>query len=191
MCTRACSPHLSTLLVALLTLAACGRDEPEPPADSSLAPLVSLRDAGAARYPSEYVESGTLQLVDGHYEDSDLVDVELDPLSARGDLDGDGREDLIVLMITSSGGTGVFRDLYLLRRDAGGQLSISPPAFLGDRVDVNALRIDRGEVVVDLVVQGENDPLCCPTQAVTYRFRLAGAEGLVETTGQRRVYLKQ
>ena len=36
--------------------------------------------------------------------------------------------------------------------------------------------IERGEVVVDLVVQGENDPLCCPTQPVTYRFRLANDE---------------
>ena len=67
---------------------------------------------------------------------------------------------------------------------------VSAPGFLGDRVEVQALRIERGELVVDLVVQAENDPLCCPTRPVTYRFRLANNE-LIEITGQRRVFLPQ
>lgn len=177
------------LLVAIAALAACSPD-PEPPPTGGI-PAVTLQEAANARYASEYAESGVLQLVDGHYEDSDLVVADLDPLSARGDLDGDGREEFVVLLLTGSGGTGVFRDLYVLQRDASGAVSMSAPVLLGDRVDVNALRIERGEIVVDLVVQGENDPLCCPSQPVTYRFRMAGRDGIVETTGQRRVYLRQ
>lgn len=188
--TRPC-PAAGAALLALLVAAlpGCGRD-PQPAAPAAVSATVSDTDAANATYASEYTESGSLKLNDGHYEDSDLGIADLDTLDARGDLDGDGREDLVVLLVTSSGGTGVFRDLYVLRRNAAGQLSVSPPAFLGDRVDVNALRIERGQVVVDLVVQGPDDPLCCPTQAVTYRFRLAN-DGLVETSGQQRVYLGQ
>lgn len=187
--TRALRLACCVALLAATGLAACGKHPPaQTPATTSM--VVTDDDAANATYKTENTDSGEMKLADGHYEDSDLTTGDLDTLEARGDLDGDGREDLVVLLVTGTGGSGVFRDIYVLRRDAGGKLLVSPPAFLGDRVDVNDLRVERGEVVVDLVVQGENDPLCCPTQPVTYRFRLANNE-LVETTGQRRVYLKE
>ncbi|MFZ5755364.1 MAG: hypothetical protein ACOY3X_00505 [Pseudomonadota bacterium] len=176
------------LLLSALLATGCGPD-PQPAAAPADGSSIGRDEAGNASYASEYAASGTLKLVDGHYEDSDLTTADLDPLEARGDLDGDGREDLVVLLVTGAGGSGVFRDLHLLRRH-GNVLQVSPPAFLGDRVDVTALRIEHGEVVADLVVQGENDPLCCPSVPVTYRFRLAG-NALTETSGQRRVFLKQ
>lgn len=172
----------------LLALTACGRD-PQPPVPAG-DPTPARTDAAQARYSSEYSAGGTLQLVDGHYHDNELAAAELDSLEARGDLNGDGRDELAVLLITSTGGSGVFRDLYVLQRDAAGQLSVSTPGFLGDRVEVHGLRVERGEVAVDLLVQGENDPLCCPTQPVTYRFRLAG-NTLTEISGQQRLYMKQ
>jgi hypothetical protein len=150
---------------------------------------VNESEAANASYPSENTASGLLRLTDGHYEDDDLVSSELETLAALGDLDGDGSEDRAVLMVTSTGGSGIFRELYVLRR-VQGQLQVSAPALLGDRVEVNGLAVDKGEVVVDLTVQGADDPLCCPTQPVVYRFRLNG-NALVETSGQQRIYLKQ
>ncbi len=180
---------LSCLLLSGLLMVGCGRDDP-PPAPVAGNVGIQESEAANAAFPSDYVESGRITLVDGHYEDSDMVDADLAPMSVRGDLDGDGTEDLVVLLITSSGGTGIFRDLYLLRKNSSGKISVSAPIFLGDRVDVNALRIENGEIVADLVVQDADDPLCCPTQAVTYRFKVAGQD-IIETTGQRRIYLKQ
>lgn len=184
---RTTRPWLLVALVPALVVAGCGRDAPPPAAGNT---GILEAEAANASYPGEYVENGTMQLVNGHYEDSDLVLADLSTMSARGDLDGDGREDLVVLLITSSGGTGIFRDLYLLRRSIDDKLMVSAPIFLGDRIDVLALRIENGEIVADLVVQGVNDPLCCPSQPVSYRFKIAGDE-IIETTGQRRVYLKQ
>lgn len=181
---------LTAALLAMGLLAACS-PEPQPPraAANTGADAISRDQAANSTYPSEYVAGGALKLIDNHYEDSDLTSAELDALQVSGDLDGDGTHELVVLLNTGTGGSGLFRDLYVLRRQAGG-LVVSAPGFLGDRVEVRALRIEHGELVVDLVVQGENDPLCCPTRPVTYRFRLANNE-LVEITGQRRVFLPQ
>lgn len=186
---RARAGIIATLATASL-LAACSPEPAPPPAGKHSAPAgISRAQAANTAYASEYVAGGVIKLADNHYEDSDLSSAELDALDARGDLDGDGVDDLVVLLNTGTGGSGLFRDLYVLRRQADG-LQVSAPGFLGDRVEVQALRIEHGTLVVDLIVQGENDPLCCPTRPVTYRFRLANNE-LVETTGQRRVYLPQ
>lgn len=168
-------------LLALL-LAGCGREQPPVRAVPA---VVSLTEAAAAGYPGE---NGTLQLRDGRYEDGQGLLANLDEWTAQGDLDGDGIDDLAVILVTSTGGSGQFRDLYVLRRDQGA-VQVSAPGFLGDRVVVNGLRIERGEAVVDLLVQGDDDPLCCPSLPVSYRFRLAG-DKLVETTGRQRLYLQ-
>jgi hypothetical protein len=43
---------------------------------------------------------------------------------------------------------------------------------LGDRVQINSLVIEEGEIVVDMVTQGPDDPMCCPTQEVVKRYEL-------------------
>lgn len=176
------------LLAAALAVTGCGRKEEPAAAGAAATTTVTADEAAAATYVTENTTAGTMQLRDGHYEDGDLVVTDLD-LTAQGDLDGDGVDDRAVTLITSTGGSGVFEELYVLRR-VNGQVLVSTPGLLGDRVEVNDLRIENGEVVVALVVQGDNDPLCCPTQHVTYRFRLTG-NALVETTGQQRVYLRE
>lgn len=184
------------LLPLAMLLAACGcerepvRAKPDPAAQAALAAGPTRQDAASARYPSENTESGEITLSDGRHEDEDRVSATLEDLTASGDLDGDGRDDLAVILATSTGGSGLFRDLYVLRRAPGLPLRVSPPAALGDRVVVNALRIERDTVVVDLVVQDGNDPLCCPTLPVTYRFRLQG-DTLTELSGARRLHLRQ
>lgn len=175
--------------IAALALVACGKDPaPTTPDATATVAGVSAADAAGATYTTDNTDSGTLRLVNGHYEDNDFVIAELEELQATGDLDNDGSADRAVVLSTSTGGSGTFRELYALRR-VNGRLLVSEPALLGDRVVLNDLRIEHGEVVTDLVVQGANDPLCCPTQAVSYRFRLAG-NVLTEISGQRRVYLK-
>lgn len=178
------TPALFSVVLLALLCTACEKKK-APVADNA----VTLAEAAHATYPSENTVSGFLKLNDGRYEDDDLVISELDDLSVTGDLDGDGSADRLVLLITSTGGSGIFRELHVLRR-VNGKVQASQPAMLGDRVDVNDLRIEQGEAVVDLVVQGADDPLCCPSQSVTYRYRLSG-DSLLEVTGQQRVYLKQ
>lgn len=177
------------LLVIALGAMSASCERKQETAAGNVTSGVSENDAANATYATENTASGFMPLRNGHYEDSDRVVGELDALFAQGDLDGDGSADRAVLIVTSTGGSGVFEELYVLRR-SNGQLTISAPAFLGDRVEVDELRIEHGNVVVNLLVQGANDPLCCPTQRVVYRFHLSG-NTLIETTGQQRIYLKE
>lgn len=163
------------ITIAVILVSGCGCERDKPATTGSPAPT---GDAAAnAAFPSEHTVSGMIQLKEGHYQDDDLVSSELDELTARGDVDGNDTEDLVVVLVTNTGGSGIFYELYALRNEQPPQnnaIRVSIPAFLGDRVVVNKLRIEQNTIVVDLVVQGPNDPLCCPTLPVTWRFRLDG-----------------
>jgi hypothetical protein len=100
-------------------------------------------------------------------------------LNARGDLDGDGVPDAAVVLVYWGGGSGVFNYLAAVVNDHGTPRHVAS-AELGDRVRIDGLSAAGGKVTVTLTVQGPNDPMCCPTQAVTRTFALHGQE-LVET----------
>jgi hypothetical protein len=46
---------------------------------------------------------------------------------------------------------------------------------------IDAVDIQSGEIHVEAIVHGPEDPLCCPTQPLTMRFQLVGEE-LVQLT---------
>lgn len=178
------------LLLCALALAACSREEPgSAPGATAPAADPSGIDARNAVYPTEQTDSGKLALHDGRYDDPKEEVQSTLVATASGDLDGDGKPDLVAVLATNTGGSGTFYDLYALRRHDGKPLAIAGPAFLGDRIDVKNIRVERGAAVLDLVVQGDQDASCCPTVPTTWRFRLVG-NLLDETSGQRRVYIK-
>jgi len=102
-----------------------------------------------------------------------------------GDLDDDGREEAVVLLWESSGGSGT--RLYLAamaHRDEG--IEDLGTVLIGDRVQVRAARLDGQRIVFDLVQAGPDDSMCCPSQKASKSWEL-GAEGLdlvaTEVTG--------
>lgn len=88
-----------------------------------------------------------------------------------GDLNGDQVEDAAVLLAVNSGGSGQFTYLVPVL-DVGGEAQPLTPVLLGDRIRMNRLEISGGIVMTNLMTQGPNDPLCCPTQEVTWRYAL-------------------
>ena len=117
-----------------------------------------------------------VQPTDGQYGDTDeYVHMELLSLRAYGDLDDDGVDDTAVLLATNTGGSGVFVDLaVVLVRD--GKPQDTARFFLGDRVKPERMAINGGLIELALVVHGPDDPLCCPTERVVWRFRLVGSD---------------
>jgi putative hemolysin len=88
-----------------------------------------------------------------------------------GDLNGDGLEDAAVILTTQNGGTGHFFELAAVL-NRGGQPENVSMVSLGDRVGIEAGRIEGGVITLDMRVQGPNDPMCCASQPETRRYQL-------------------
>jgi len=87
------------------------------------------------------------------------------------DLDGDGRDDAVVLLGVNSGGSGQFTYLTPVLNVAESPEPLSP-VFLGDRVQIQTISVTNQEVAVNLITHDDDDPLCCPTLETTWRYSL-------------------
>ena len=94
-----------------------------------------------------------------------------DDFRVVGDLDGDGREESVVVLTYSSGGTGIWSFLAVVAREDGTLRNVATTA-LGDRVQVRSARIDGGRLLVSAVRAGENDAACCPGDLVDWQWTL-------------------
>lgn len=157
------------------------------PATKTPVPSLTLEALKNAEYPSEFPASKKARLTDGRYEEaiqpgaaSKLVIV-LHSLYALGDLNGDGTDDAAAILVANAGGSGSFYHLVAVLNE-GGTPRPAAVASLGDRVKVEKVSVKSGEVTIDLITQGPQDPLCCPTQKATLIFKLQG-DKLVRTGG--------
>jgi heat shock protein HslJ len=140
-------------------------------------PVLSLDSLRNAEYLSLHTTSGGAFLADGSYRErilpgtaSEIV-VNLTRSIAYGQLDQ--RDAAAVILITQTGGTGVFYDLAVMVNQNGKAVNLAVTS-LGDRVRIESLAIVDGEIVVGMVTQGPGDPMCCPTRNVVERYSLVG-----------------
>lgn len=140
-----------TVLAASLALAVAGPSAAAPPDEATIERLgaahVARLDAGGNGLEHEIAHS------------------------ASGDLDGDGREELVLLYVGygptfHQTGLAVFTDRgdgHVLAADSGVPLGI-----------VEGLEVAGGEIRVASKMPGPDDPRCCPSRDVTHRFRWVG-----------------
>ncbi len=133
-----------------------------------------------ATYQTEYTDRGAVQLVDGEYRETfddttaELVINLVGNMTAFGDLNGDGVEDAAAVLLSSPGGSGAFFDLAAVINQDGQPLHVATK-FLGDRVELQAVSITgAGEIEVERLAHGPDDPFCCPTVPVTQSYYLLG-----------------
>ena len=117
-----------------------------------------------------------VQLKDGKFEQgapggADYISVQMTDFAARGDLDADGKNEIATLVSENLGGTGVFVFLVIYK-NAGGTPTFLTSAIVDDRPQLNALSIENDEILVDAIIHGSTDPMCCPTLHTTRRYRL-------------------
>jgi heat shock protein HslJ len=123
-----------------------------------------------------YVSGGAARPSVGLVEDFQL----------SGDLDGDGAAEQAVVLWENAGGTGTQIYLAVMGRTDGKLVNLST-ARIGDRVQLRAGRIKDGNIELDVIQQGPDEPACCPSRKVTRTWSLAGKdlqEGRAVATGK-------
>jgi hypothetical protein len=89
---------------------------------------------------------------------------------AVGDLDRDGDDDAVVILVNASGGSGTFYYVAAAEFDRGG-FNGSAAVLLGDRIAPQEVAIENGIVAVNLAEHGAGEPLAAvPSQPVNRRF---------------------
>jgi hypothetical protein len=92
-----------------------------------------------------------------------------------GDLNGDGKDEAVILSVCNTGGTGNFTEGFIYGLAAGHpQLLARIPG--GDRAygGLREATIDRGLLSVESNDPGENGASCCPEFIQTQKYRLVG-----------------
>lgn len=169
---------VAILIAAALLVVACGST------DQANVEAFAVETLQNAEYWTQWTPEGVVRLEDGEYRApaapgsaSEIV-VALSEYVATGELNGEPAA--AVILHTSGGGSGTFYELHVMvERD--GQPHDVAWTQLGDRVEINSLAIEADEVVIDMVTQGPDDPMCCPTQQVVQTYALEG-ESLVQTS---------
>lgn len=88
-----------------------------------------------------------------------------------GDFDNSGHQDIAAIIEANGGGSGTFIYLVVFAINNGAPQFVAAN-MLGDRVLVKKLRFADGILQVDIVAQGGEDALCCPTHPKTVSFQL-------------------
>ena len=88
-----------------------------------------------------------------------------------GDLDNDQKTEGLVVLAANTGSSGTFYYLVAVTEQQG-QLRPVAATLLGDRIQVQEISVVNGQVKVELITQGPNDPMCCPTLTVTANYTL-------------------
>ncbi len=137
-------------------------------------------------YKTTMTSSGTAQLQDGEYHEqvaegsaSETV-VSLTNDVAYGDLEGS--KTAAAILTTTTGGSGTFYDLALIQVQDGMPVNVAT-TFLGDHVKNLSLQIQDDRIIVELIAQGPDDPMCCPTQWLRKTFEYEGGN-LIETSAE-------
>jgi heat shock protein HslJ len=165
----------------------------QPEGEAGAAPAPPVGGAGPSEqalanmaYKSDFTESGKAPLSDGEYREqaapgsaTETV-VKLSEQAAYGELNG--QPAATVVLITDPGGSGTFYSLAVVVEQDGQPVNLASTP-LGDRVQINSLVIENGQIVVDMVTQGPDDAMCCPTQRVVRTFALQGDQ-LVQSSSE-------
>jgi heat shock protein HslJ len=91
-----------------------------------------------------------------------------------GDLDGDGTDEAVVLLNYAPGGTGQLLHLAVVARKKG-KIENVATTLVGDRVQIRDVRIEKQQLLVDVVRSGPKDAKCCPGEVTTLGWTLEAA----------------
>ncbi len=128
--------------------------------------------------PYQLGATDTLQVVeltDGRFEQGtpgsdDFMSAMMTDFVTVGDLNHDGTDEAVALVSENYGGTGVFVFLAVYSQ-TDGIWRFETSNMVDDRPQLNAISIANGEIFLDVVIHGIDEPMCCPTLRTTRHYR--------------------
>ena len=169
------------LTMVLAALVSCTSNQKE---QSQLAETF-LEDLMNAEYPIDLFPAGSVKLEDGHFSEpaapgsASMNRVFMDDTIVIGDLNGDGQEDAVSILIGSTGGTGSFYYLAASLNQDGHVIPVAT-TFLGDRIIIDTILIENGNIHITYFIHAPDQPMAEePTQKVEKIYKLED-EKLVE-----------
>ena len=185
MVSRHSSFFLAVTLIVALPFIAAACAAPATPTPTSAPPTPTK--APAATTPPDAanatctIERATITLSGGRAESpaapgsATKVVTQLSDKQATGDLNGDGRLDIAVVLVHQPGGSGTFYYVTAVLNEGGGRGKATSAQLLGDRIAVEKASIEGGKIVVDFLTRGQNEPMAAPpTVKATKKFTVSG-----------------
>jgi len=161
---------------------------PPPTATPTPVPPLTWEQLNNTAYPNGWPSDGVAHLVDGVYREKYMPDsatemvISLADMHTFGDLNGDGVDDVLVILISYPGGSGTFFDLAAVLNQDGMPNPVAT-AFLGDRTIIRSMTIESGQIVLEMITQGPDDPMCCPNMDRRQAYALQDGDlNLLEQT---------
>lgn len=149
--------------------------------------VLTLNDLKNATYKVEGPPNGVAKLTNGTFSApaapgsaSQITVTLLDHPIGYADLTGGGEQVGAVILAVSTGGTGVFEYLAVVKKVNGVPQNVAT-TFLGDRVQVQNLTVGPGTITVNMLVAGPGQPVCCPNQLMSQTYQLVDNQ-LVRTS---------
>lgn len=149
-----------------------------PTPETPVIPALTVEALGDVAYTLPSLDGAirSYQFLDGTHTLGDpsvsgYASLSLLDFYAFGDLNKDGANDAAVLIAENYGGTGVFVSVNAVLNE-GGQPHHVASFMIDDRPKINDLDIRDGEIFLDAIIHGMNDPACCPELSITRSFQL-------------------
>jgi hypothetical protein len=184
--------YIAPIVVLTLATFACGLASPAalPPTPVPVQPTIpapteipSTPQLTADQIKNAQYQLGArddhamVQLTDGQYQQGtdtttlDFAYAGLTEFVSIGDLTGDGINEVAAIFTENYGGTGNFGFLAIYTNVNGLPVFLSS-TMIDDRPMINSMAIENGEVYLDAIIHGTQDPGCCPALPTTRRYVL-------------------
>ncbi len=116
-------------------------------------------------------EIGKIIFKEGKYKDDPFYAEIISNGIAFGDLNNDDYKDAAVVYYYTGGGSGSFYFINVVINQNGKSYH-GARIDLGDRVEMNSVEIKENKIIVDMVIQGPYDGMCCPTLRKIFEYEL-------------------
>lgn len=170
------SPSFATEITSLTTAPVAAASTPASLSEETLKNMGYMLGIVKEAIPGS---DGVAQLTDGKFEynypnSASGVRV-LYQQNTTGDLNGDRIPDAAVILAVDTGGSGTFQTLVVVLNQKG-QPEQAASSLLGDRVKIENFQIQNGQIIINMLVQGPSDPMCCPSQPKQAIFKLQNGQ---------------